>query len=163
MQESWDVRSSSSLRRASRCLRLPLIGHHQLTALLLRAKLLSPDARIVIASSEAARGDVPFFSYTDLPAFAAKYYQGDRTAAVEALLRSGPNVKYQPNRAFADAKLIAAWWAAALARRLPTGMAVYRRLAWCHAQHQCGAKRWLAHEVAVDSADETHPRNVSHS
>ena len=51
----------------------PLIGHHQLTVGLLRAKLLSPDARIVIASSEAARGDVPFFSYTDLPAFAAKY------------------------------------------------------------------------------------------
>jgi hypothetical protein len=34
-------------------------------------------------------------------------------------------VKYQPNRAFADAKLFVAWWAAALARRLPSGMAVY--------------------------------------
>lgn len=103
----------------------PLIGHHQLTVGLLRAKLLSPETRIVLAGSEAARGDVPLFSYTDLPAFAAKYYQGDRTAAVEALLHSGPNVKYQPNRAFADAKLISTWWTAALARRLPTGMAVY--------------------------------------
>ena len=103
----------------------PLIGHHQLTVGLLRAKLLSPNARIVIASSEAARGDVPLFSYTDVAAFAATQYHGDRTAAVEALLRSGPNVKYQPNRAFADAKLIVAWWAAALARRLPTGMAVF--------------------------------------
>src|SRR6266852_287597 len=103
----------------------PLIGHHQLTVGLLGAKLLSPNARIVIASSEAARGDVPLFSYTDVVVFAAKYYQGDRTAAVEALLQSGPNVKYQPNRAFADAKLIVALWAAALARRLPTGMAVY--------------------------------------
>ena len=103
----------------------PLIGHHQLTVGLLRANLLSPNARIVIAGSEAARGDVPLFSYTDVAAFAAKHYHGDRTAAVEALLRSGPNVKYQPNRAFADAKLIVAWWAAALARRLPSGMAVY--------------------------------------
>jgi NAD(P)-dependent dehydrogenase (short-subunit alcohol dehydrogenase family) len=103
----------------------PLIGHHQLTVGLLRAKLLSPNARIVIASSEAARGDVPLFSYTDLPTFADKQFNGDRTAAVEALLHSGPNVKYQPNRAFADAKLIAAWWTAALARRLPIGMAVY--------------------------------------
>ncbi len=102
----------------------PLIGHHQLTVGLLRANLLSPDARIVIAGSEAVRGDVPLFSYTDVAALAAKQYHGDRTAAVEALLRSGPNVKYQPNRAFADAKLIVAWWAAALARRLPTGMAV---------------------------------------
>ena len=103
----------------------PLIGHHQLTVGLLRANLLSPNARIVIASSEAARGDVPLFSYTDVAALAATQYHGDRTAAVEALVHSGPNVTYQPNRAFADAKLIVAWWAAALARRLPSGMAVY--------------------------------------
>lgn len=103
----------------------PMIGHHQLTVGLLRNKLLSSNARIVIAGAEPARGGVPMFRYTDLPAFAAKYYQGDRTAAVETLLRNGPNVKYTPNNAYADAKLIVAWWAAALARRLPTGMAVY--------------------------------------
>src|SRR5579859_7651793 len=70
----------------------PLIGHHQLTVGLLRANLLSPNARIVIAGAEPARGDVPLFSYTDVPAFAVKYHQGDRSAAVEALVRSGPNV-----------------------------------------------------------------------
>ena len=103
----------------------PLIGHHQLTVGLLRANLLSPNARIVIAGAEPARGDVPMFSYTDVAALAAKQYHGDRSAAVEALVRNGPNVKYEPNRAYADAKLIVAWWAAALARRLPSGMAVY--------------------------------------
>jgi NAD(P)-dependent dehydrogenase (short-subunit alcohol dehydrogenase family) len=103
----------------------PLIGHHQLTVGLLRANLLSPNARIVISGAEPARGDVPLFSFTDVAAFAAKHCQGDRTAAVEALLRNGPNVKYVPNRAYADAKLIIAWWVAALARRLPSGMAVY--------------------------------------
>ena len=103
----------------------PLIGHHQLTVGLLRANLLSPNARIVIAGAEPARGDVPLFSFTDVAAFAAKQHQGDRTAAVEALLRNGPNVRYVPNRAYADAKLIIAWWVAALARRLPSGMAVY--------------------------------------
>jgi NAD(P)-dependent dehydrogenase (short-subunit alcohol dehydrogenase family) len=103
----------------------PLIGHHQLTVALLGANLLSRNARIVIAGAEPARGGVPMFSYTDMPAFAAKYHQGDRTAAVEALLRNGPNVKYVPNNAYADAKLIIAWWTAALARRLPTGMAAY--------------------------------------
>jgi NAD(P)-dependent dehydrogenase (short-subunit alcohol dehydrogenase family) len=103
----------------------PLIGHHQLTVGLLRANLLSPNARIVIAGAEPARGGVPMFKYTDLPAFAAKYHHGDRTAAVEALIRNGPNVKYVPNNAYADAKLIIAWWVAALARRLPSGMAVY--------------------------------------
>jgi hypothetical protein len=92
---------------------------------LLRADLLSADARIVIAGAEPARGGVPLFSYTDLPAFADKHHQGDRTAAVEALVRNGPNVKYGANRTYADAKLIIAWWVAALARRLPSGMAVY--------------------------------------
>ena len=103
----------------------PLIGHHQLTVGLLRANLLSPNARIVITGAEPARGGVPMFKYTDMPAFAAKRYQGNRTAAVEALIRNGPNVKYVPNNAYADAKLIIAWWVAALARRLPSGMAVY--------------------------------------
>ena len=103
----------------------PLIGHHQLTVGLLRANLLSPNARIVIAGAEPARGGVPMFKYTDVPALAAKYHRGDRTAAVEALIRNGPNVKYVPNNAYADAKLIIAWWVAALARRLPSGIAVY--------------------------------------
>ena len=103
----------------------PLIGHHQLTVGLLNANLLSPNARIVIAGAEPARGGVPMFKYTDLPEFAAKYHQGNRTAAVEALIRNGPNVKYVPNNTYADAKLIIAWWTAALARQLPSGMAVY--------------------------------------
>lgn len=34
-------------------------------------------------------------------------------------------MKYVPNKAYADAKLMVAWWAAALSRRLPAGMAVY--------------------------------------
>ena len=103
----------------------PLIGHHQLTIGLLHANLLSPNSRIVVAGAEPARGGVPMFKYTDVPAFAAKYHQNDQTAAVEALIRSGPNVKYVPNNAYADAKLVIAWWVAALARRLPSGMAVY--------------------------------------
>ena len=103
----------------------PLIGHHQLTVGLLNANLLSPNARIVIAGAEPARGGVPMFKYTDLPEFAAKYHRGNRTAAVEELIRNGPNVKYVPNNTYADAKLIIAWWTAALARRLPSGMAVY--------------------------------------
>ena len=92
---------------------------------MLRANLLSPNARIVITSAEPARGGVPLFKYTDVPAFAAKSFRGDRSAAIEALIRSGPNVKYAPHNAYADAKLIIVWWVAALARRLPSGMAVY--------------------------------------
>ena len=40
----------------------PLVGHHQLTVGLLHANLLSPNARIVIAGAEPARGGVPLFS-----------------------------------------------------------------------------------------------------
>lgn len=65
------------------------------------------------------------FKYTDVDALAVKYHGGDLTAAMEALLHNGPNVRYVPNNAYADAKLIVAWWAAALARRLPSDMAVY--------------------------------------
>src|SRR6202522_1567671 len=54
----------------------PLIGHHQLTVGLLRANLLSPNARIVIAGSESARGDVPMFPCTDVAALAAAHYRG---------------------------------------------------------------------------------------
>ncbi len=53
------------------------------------------------------------FSYTDIAWLRGRtYYRGDKTAAVEALIRSGPNVKYVPNNAYADAKLIIAWWVA---------------------------------------------------
>ena len=122
----------------------PLIGHHQLTVGLLRANLLSPNARIVIAGAEPARGGVPMFKYTDLPAFAAKYHQGDRTAAVEALIRNGPNVKYVPNNAYADAKLIIAWWVAALAHGYPPAWpcTLFRPVGrppqrWCEALARC--------------------------
>ena len=141
----------------------PLIGHHQLTVGLLRANLLSPSARIVIAGSEAARGDVPLFSYTDVAAFAAKHHQGDRTAAVEALVRSGPNVKYEANRAYADAKLVVAWWAAALARRLPSGMAVYAVSPGSAPDTKAVRNAGPVIEVADDSAGEAHPRHVPDS
>jgi len=103
----------------------PLIGHHQLTMGLLKAGLLAADARIVIAGAEPARGDVPMFRFTDLAAFAAKEYKGDRVLAIEAIIRSSPNVKYNPNTAYSDAKVFVAWWVAALARKIPKDMAVY--------------------------------------
>src|ERR1700761_8060507 len=56
----------------------PLIGHHRLTVGFLNANLLSSNARIVIAGAEPARGGVPMFKYTDLPAFAAQYHEGNR-------------------------------------------------------------------------------------
>jgi NAD(P)-dependent dehydrogenase (short-subunit alcohol dehydrogenase family) len=101
-----------------------LIGHHFLTMRLLENKLLSDDARIVIAGSEAARGDVPTFSPLDLDKFAAENFNGDLEAAVEAQIRLEAPADYKPGDVYATAKLFVAWWAAELARRLPEGMTV---------------------------------------
>ena len=139
----------------------PLIAHHELTIGLLRANLLSPNARIVIAGAEPARGGVPMFSYTDVPALAAKHFHGDRIAAIEALIRSGPNVKYVPNNAYADAKLIIAWWTAALARRLPPGMAVYAVSPGAASDTNVVRNVGPLMKWADDSTDEDHSRHES--
>ncbi len=101
-----------------------LIGHHQFTMQLLAGDLLADDARIVIAGSEAARGDVPTFNPTDLRSLADASYGGDMAAAAEGLMRADGSVKYKPATAYANAKVFVAWWAAQLAQKLPEGMTV---------------------------------------
>ena len=101
-----------------------LIGHHLLTMRLLEFGLVSDTTRIVIAGSEAARGDVPTFSPRDLDVFAAEHFGGDLEAAIEAQIRMEAPADYKPSDTYATAKLFVAWWAAELARRLPEGIAV---------------------------------------
>lgn len=101
-----------------------LIGHHLLTMRMLENQLLADNARIVIAGSEAARGDVPTFKPLDLEAFAREHFAGDLEAAIESQMRMEPPAKYKPSDTYATAKLFVAWWAAELARVLPDGMTV---------------------------------------
>lgn len=101
-----------------------LIGHHLLTMLLLENGGLSSNARIVMAGSEAARGDVPTFHPLDVNAFADEHYAGDLEAAIEAQIRMQPPAKYVPSNTYATTKMFAAWWAAELATFLPEGMTV---------------------------------------
>lgn len=101
-----------------------LTGHHLLTVRLLEQGLLTDTARIVIAGSEAARGDVPTFTPLDVDAFAAADFDGDLEAAIEAQMRMEPPATYKPSDTYATAKLFVAWWAAGLAGRLPEGMTV---------------------------------------
>ena len=102
-----------------------LIGHHLLTMKLLQGEAFAEGARIVIAGSEAARGDVPTFTPLDVTEFAKRHFDGDLEAAIEAQMRMEAPATYKPSDAYATAKVFVAWWAAELARRLPTGMAVY--------------------------------------
>lgn len=101
-----------------------LVGHHLLTARLLEDDLLGSSARIIIAGSEAARGDVPTFHPLEVDTFANEHFDGDLEAAIEAqILMEAPAV-YKPSDVYATAKMFVAWWAAELARNLPAGTTV---------------------------------------
>lgn len=104
-----------------------LVGHHVLTTNLLNHNLLALGARIVIAGSEAARSDLPGMNMTveDFRALADEQHGGDLPAAMLAAARSDTPGPYNVNDAYATAKAMVAWWAAALARRLPRSMAVF--------------------------------------
>lgn len=101
-----------------------LIGHHRMTMQMLAGGLLSDHTRIIIACSEAARGDAPGMKVFDLASTAREHFDGDLEAAMEALARAKPPHKYNPMHAYANAKLWTAWWAAVLSRRLPKGQTV---------------------------------------
>jgi NAD(P)-dependent dehydrogenase (short-subunit alcohol dehydrogenase family) len=100
-----------------------LIGHHVLAARLLETGLLTANARIVIASSAAARGDVPTFVPVDFRALASGL-GGDLEAAVEAQMRMSAPAKYKAGEVYATAKVLVAQWAAEMASRVPSAMAV---------------------------------------
>ena len=147
----------------------PLIfGHHQLTqeSGCFHASLLSPNARIALSPARSLlRGGRTQCSSTPTrqPSRPTNTTGATKTAAVEALLRNGPNVKYVPNNAYADAKLIIAWWTAALAR-LPAPrrkMAVYAVSPGGGDRHQGGAKRWPVVEVSVYPNREPHSGHES--
>ncbi len=101
-----------------------LVGHHLFTMRLLEAGLLGDQARIVIAGSEAARGDVPTFNPISFGAFSAEHFSGDVEAAIETYFRMDAPAAYKPGDVYATVKMFVAWWAAELAERLPAGMTV---------------------------------------
>ena len=101
-----------------------LIGHHLLTMRLVENDLVSERARIVIAGSEAARGDVPMFQPLDVNRFAIDQFGGDLEAAIEAQIRMQPPAEYKPSDTYATAKQFVVWWAAELAKALPEGATV---------------------------------------
>ena len=101
-----------------------LIGHHVLTVRLVEAGLIADGTHIVIAGSEAARGDVPLFTPLDVEEFAADHFGGDLESAIESQIRLTPPAKYKSGDQYATAKMLVAWWAAELSRRLPSGITV---------------------------------------
>ncbi len=100
------------------------IGHHRFTMRLLEAGLLAGHARIVMAGSEAARGDVPGMKIPEFQAYADEHHGGDLEAAFESMARATPPFVFKQMDTYAISKSFSAWWSAVLASKLPEGMTV---------------------------------------
>lgn len=103
-----------------------LIGHHILTMRALQDGLLSSTARIVIAGSEGARGNMPGMNVHDIHKIATDSFGGDMVAAIEAMFRLKVDVQkpFSNMSEYVTAKMLVAWWTTALSRKLPAGMTV---------------------------------------
>lgn len=101
-----------------------LYGHHILTMSLLNNKKLSADAHIIIAGSEGARGEMPTMNVPDFNDFAATHFAGDLEAMHHVIWKAQSPYKYQSMSTYVTGKVYVAWWAAALATKLPAGMTV---------------------------------------
>lgn len=101
-----------------------LLGHHVLTMSLLNSNKLAPDAHILIAGSEGARGDMPMMNIPDFNTFASKHFNDDLEVMHEAIWKIRSPYKYNSMNAYVTSKVYVAWWAAALASKLPNGMIV---------------------------------------
>lgn len=102
-----------------------VIGHHAMTLRLREKNALSDDARILIAGSEASRGDVMGMKIPDLDAMARADFGGDARAMLEAFAKGDYPSPYAGTTSYPMAKLFAAWWAAGMAPHLPKGVAVF--------------------------------------
>ena len=102
-----------------------LVGHHVLIMLLLEHGIVNDHANIVIAGSEAARGDVPGMGLPDFDQISRDEYQGDLQETFRAFAEGYSPAKYIVMKAYSIAKLYVAWWSAELANKLPKGIRVF--------------------------------------
>lgn len=104
-----------------------LVGHHVLTMKALEMGLLSDHARIVIAGSEGARGNMPGMGVHDVQEIANEAFDGNVADALQAFMRlevPSQTKSFANMKEYVTAKLIVAWWVGALAKKLPDGITV---------------------------------------
>ena len=102
-----------------------LVGHHILTIMLLEHGIVKDNANIVIAGSEAARGDVQGMGLPDFDQISREDHQGDLRETFEAFAGGYAPGKYHVMKAYSIAKLYVAWWSAELAEKLSGGIRVF--------------------------------------
>lgn len=95
-----------------------LVGHHVMAVRLIDGDRLRPGATLVIAGAEAARGTMTGMKLRDVPALAEEHYNGDLVRAMVSIARGDAPGSYDARSNLATAKALAAWWTAALARRV---------------------------------------------
>jgi uncharacterized membrane protein len=142
-----------------------LIGHHALTMVLLNGAGISEHGRIIIASSEAARGDVLGLTIPDLDAIAQTAFAGSARNLLEAFAKASYPSPYVASTAYAVAKRCAAWWAAELACRLPETLAVYAVSPGNTPSTNMGRNLpWWVRKIALPALDVIGPRvGMAHS
>ncbi|NMH89044.1 SDR family NAD(P)-dependent oxidoreductase [Flavivirga algicola] len=96
-----------------------LLGHHILTVGLLDADLLTTDARIVTAGSEAARGDMPMMGLPNIDKIINEEFNGDSEDTLRSFMFPSSNKKYHPMKNYSLTKLYVSLWTRSLARKLP--------------------------------------------
>lgn len=101
-----------------------LLGHHVLTISLLNNNKLAADARIIIAGSEGARGDLPSMNVLDFDTMASTHFDDELEAMHDAVWKIQGPYKYQNMNTYVTSKVYVTWWVAALAAKLPKGMTV---------------------------------------
>lgn len=97
-----------------------LIGHHILATALLDAGLLSQNGKIVLVSSEGARGDLPNAMGLKLYDFASGdpvAFGSDLESAMTAFAKGDGNVPFEGMRQYAMVKLFSTWWVSEMAER----------------------------------------------
>lgn len=114
-----------------------LLGHHRLVMGLLKHRQFAPKSTIIIAGSESASGLVPLMKPIDLEELASRHFECETEAvsesaielaiesAIESVIRADTLHPLSRGTRYASAKLFAAWWSAALSRRLPLGSRVF--------------------------------------
>ena len=70
------------------------------------------------------RGLAPLKVAVAVDAFAADHFEGNLESALESQIRLTPPATYKSGDQYATAKMLVAWWAAELSRRVPTGVTV---------------------------------------
>ena len=128
-----------------------IVGHHILTLRLLKAGTLAQGARVVLAGSEAARGDLPGMMDMKLYDFVTgqpSLFGDELEPAMFAFARGQRPAAFNPTRHYAATKAFSSWWAAALARRAGDRLAVFTvspgaNMATNAARHTRGFKNFL--------------------